>query len=66
MLASQEIMDRLKGGLAAFVVPAFEFHKQSDGVDPATFPADKTVSGRGVRRAKNKSIDLASSRAGVG
>ena len=40
---SQEIMSRLKGGLAAFVVPAFEFHKQADGVDPTTFPADKEV-----------------------
>ncbi|KAK4054922.1 hypothetical protein OIV83_000846 [Microbotryomycetes sp. JL201] len=41
MLASKEIMKRLQGGLAAFVVPAFEFHKQSDGVDPQTFPATK-------------------------
>ena len=43
ILGSAEIMQRLKGGLAAFVVPAFEFHKQSDGVDPATFPAEKAV-----------------------
>ncbi|TNY21080.1 glycosyltransferase family 49 protein [Rhodotorula diobovata] len=41
MLESPEIMQRLKGGLAAFVVPAFEFHKQSDGVDPLTFPSTK-------------------------
>ncbi|GAA5862442.1 hypothetical protein JCM1840_004183 [Sporobolomyces johnsonii] len=41
MLESTEIMGRLKGGMAAFVVPAFEFHKQSDGVDPMTFPATK-------------------------
>ncbi|GAA5958993.1 hypothetical protein JCM21900_000721 [Sporobolomyces salmonicolor] len=41
MLESTEIMARLKGGMAAFVVPAFEFHKQSDGVDPMTFPATK-------------------------
>ncbi|GAA5864453.1 hypothetical protein JCM3774_005132 [Rhodotorula dairenensis] len=41
MLDSPEIMDRLRGGLAAFVVPAFEFHKQSDGVDPSTFPSTK-------------------------
>ncbi|ORY75618.1 glycosyl-transferase for dystroglycan-domain-containing protein [Leucosporidium creatinivorum] len=40
---SAEIMARLKGGLAAFVVPAFEFHKQADGVDPTTFPADKAA-----------------------
>ncbi|GAA5877078.1 hypothetical protein JCM16303_006160 [Sporobolomyces ruberrimus] len=41
MLESPEIMDKLKGGLAAFVVPAFEFSKQSDGVDPFTFPSTK-------------------------
>ncbi|BGP44885.1 hypothetical protein JCM10450v2_000700 [Rhodotorula kratochvilovae] len=41
MLESPEIMQRLKGGMAAFVVPAFEFHKQSDGVDPNTFPSTK-------------------------
>ncbi|BGP12834.1 hypothetical protein JCM10213_008096 [Rhodosporidiobolus nylandii] len=41
MLESPEIMARLKGGMAAFVVPAFEFHKQSDGVDPLTFPSTK-------------------------
>ncbi|GAA5980029.1 hypothetical protein JCM10908_001504 [Rhodotorula pacifica] len=41
MLDSPEIMQRLRGGLAAFVVPAFEFHKQSDGVDPNTFPSTK-------------------------
>lgn len=43
MLDSPEIMQRLKGGMAAFVVPAFEFHKQSDGVDPLTFPSTKEV-----------------------
>lgn len=43
MLESTEIMERLKGGMAAFVVPAFEFHKQSDGVDPFTFPSTKAV-----------------------
>ncbi|GAA6012574.1 hypothetical protein JCM11491_005439 [Sporobolomyces phaffii] len=41
MLESVEIMDKLEGGMAAFVVPAFEFHKQSDGVDPFTFPSTK-------------------------
>lgn len=43
MLGSIEIMSRLKTGNAAFVVPAFEFHKQSDGVNPDTFPATKAV-----------------------
>ncbi|KDE05441.1 hypothetical protein MVLG_04235 [Microbotryum lychnidis-dioicae p1A1 Lamole] len=41
ILGSEEIMARLRGGLAAFVVPAFEFAKQSDGVDPSTFPTTK-------------------------
>ncbi|GAA5832929.1 hypothetical protein JCM11251_000534 [Rhodosporidiobolus azoricus] len=41
MLESPEIMARLKTGMAAFVVPAFEFHKQSDGVDPLSFPSTK-------------------------
>lgn len=44
ILESEEIMMKLKSGTAAFVVPAFEFSKQSDGVDPETFPADKEVS----------------------
>lgn len=43
MLESPEIMARLKSGMAAFVVPAFEFHKQSDGVDPTSFPSVKEV-----------------------
>lgn len=43
ILGSAEIMSRLKGGMAAFVVPAFEFHKQSDGVDPDTFPTEKSA-----------------------
>ncbi|SCV68540.1 BQ2448_661 [Microbotryum intermedium] len=41
ILGSEEIMARLRGGLAAFVVPAFEFAKQSDGIDPFTFPTTK-------------------------
>lgn len=44
ILESEEIMIKLKSGTAALVVPAFEFSKQSDGVDPETFPADKKVS----------------------
>lgn len=43
ILGSAEIMSRLRGGTAAFVVPAFEFFKQSDGVNPDTFPANKKV-----------------------
>ena len=41
ILNSAEILTRLKSGLAAFVVPAFEFLKQADGVDPHTFPSSK-------------------------
>ncbi|BGP52945.1 hypothetical protein JCM8202v2_000502 [Rhodotorula sphaerocarpa] len=41
MLSSPDIMDRLRGGLAAFVVPAFEFHKQSDGELVKLVEADK-------------------------
>jgi glycosyltransferase-like protein LARGE len=41
ILQSPEIMSKLESGLSAFVVPAFEFSKQSDGVDPFTFPSTK-------------------------
>ncbi|GAA5899617.1 uncharacterized protein JCM6883_005275 [Sporobolomyces salmoneus] len=41
ILESPEIMSKLSSGLSAFVVPAFEFHKQSDGVDPFSFPSTK-------------------------
>ncbi|GAA5958430.1 hypothetical protein JCM3765_007874 [Sporobolomyces pararoseus] len=41
ILESREILEKLESGLAAFVVPAFEFSKQSDGVDPFTFPSSK-------------------------
>lgn len=56
MLSSPDIMDRLRGGLAAFVVPAFEFHKQSDGVDPTTFPSTKEAS-RGTAALEPHSRD---------
>ena len=41
ILESPEILSKLSSGLSAFVVPAFEFSKQSDGVDPFTFPSTK-------------------------
>lgn len=41
LLGSEEIMEKLREGMAAFVVPAFEFEKQEDGLDSATFPANK-------------------------
>lgn len=42
MLGSPAIMSKLAEGKAAFVVPAFEFTKQEDGLDASTFPSDKT------------------------
>lgn len=42
VLESPQIMSRLESGLAAFVIPAFEFSKQSDGIDPDTFPTTKS------------------------
>lgn len=39
-----EIVEKLRGGTAALVIPAFEYTKQDDGVDQSTFPRDKQVS----------------------
>ncbi|OAV91620.1 hypothetical protein PTTG_09892 [Puccinia triticina 1-1 BBBD Race 1] len=41
ILDSPELMDQLAAGTSAFVIPAFEYTKQSDGVDPDGFPSDK-------------------------
>jgi hypothetical protein len=41
ILNSPAIMSKLREGQAAFVVPAFEFSKQEDGLDAATFPTTK-------------------------
>lgn len=38
-----EVVQRLREGTAALVVPAFEYVKQEEGVDQRTFPADKKV-----------------------
>ncbi|KAG6902366.1 hypothetical protein C0995_000928 [Termitomyces sp. Mi166 len=38
---SRHIMDKLSGGNAALVIPAFEYTKYSDGLDPSDFPRDK-------------------------
>ncbi|KAG5715027.1 Glycosyltransferase-like protein LARGE2 [Termitomyces sp. T112] len=35
------IMDKLRRGNVALVVPAFEYTKYSDGLDPSVFPRDK-------------------------
>ncbi|KAG2222373.1 hypothetical protein INT45_006895 [Circinella minor] len=39
--SNPDIMDRLRDGRTALVVPAFEFEKQADGNDWKTFPANK-------------------------
>ncbi|KAI9025082.1 glycosyl-transferase for dystroglycan-domain-containing protein [Phycomyces nitens] len=39
--SSPEIMAKLRSGRAAFVVPAFEFIAQEDGLNSTTFPATK-------------------------
>jgi len=41
---TSELMERFIRGNLAFVVPAFEYARQEDGLDPETFPHDKTVS----------------------
>jgi len=40
---SEEVMEKLRQGSAALVIPAFEFVKQEDGVNSKTFPKDKKV-----------------------
>jgi hypothetical protein len=40
---SKAVMDKLRDGHAALVVPAFEYVKASEGADQETFPRDKTV-----------------------
>ncbi|KAG6920176.1 hypothetical protein DXG01_004945 [Tephrocybe rancida] len=35
------VMDKLRRGNAALVVPAFEYTKYTDGLDPSAFPKDK-------------------------
>ncbi|GLB37762.1 putative D-isomer specific 2-hydroxyacid dehydrogenase family protein [Lyophyllum shimeji] len=41
MKNTPHIMDKLRGGKAAFVVPAFEYAKYTDGIDHSAFPKDK-------------------------
>ena len=40
---SKAVMNKLKEGASAFVIPAFEYIKFNDGIDQATFPRDKQV-----------------------
>ena len=41
---TRKLMERFIRGNLAFVVPAFEHAMQEDGLNPDTFPHDKTVS----------------------
>jgi len=41
ILDSAELIGQLERGSSAFVIPAFEYTKQSEGVDPEGFPRDK-------------------------
>ncbi|KAG6878195.1 hypothetical protein C0993_010956 [Termitomyces sp. T159_Od127] len=38
---TRHIMDKLRGGNTALVIPAFEYTRYSDGLDPSAFPRDK-------------------------
>jgi glycosyltransferase-like protein LARGE len=58
ILSSPVILSKLREGTAAFVVPAFEYNKQEDGVDVETFPKDKEV--RGTERLVLKARQLLS------
>ncbi|EPT00461.1 hypothetical protein FOMPIDRAFT_128238 [Fomitopsis schrenkii] len=40
-LSSGDVIQRMRGGRAALVVPAFEYTDLADGVDQRTFPSDK-------------------------
>jgi hypothetical protein len=40
---SKAVMNKLKEGASAFVIPAFEYVKFKDGINQATFPRDKQV-----------------------
>ena len=42
-LASADVLQRMRDGRAALVVPAFEYTDLADGVDQKTFPTDKEV-----------------------
>jgi hypothetical protein len=40
---NQIVMDKLRAGNSAFVIPALEYAKQQDGKDPGHFPRTKSV-----------------------
>jgi len=41
---SESIKEQMRDGHSAFVIPAFEYVKDNEGVDLANFPKDKRVS----------------------
>jgi glycosyltransferase-like protein LARGE len=41
ILESTVIINKLRDGASAFVIPAFEYVKVKDGMDHAKFPRDK-------------------------
>ena len=41
--AGSEVMEKVRHGTAALVVPAFEFTKYEEGVNQSTFPRNKRV-----------------------
>jgi len=43
MQSSSQIMEKLREGHSAFVIPAFEYVKHKDGLDEAKFPREKQV-----------------------
>lgn len=55
ILNSPQIMDKLRDGHAAFVIPAFEFNVQEDGMDTSTFPTNKDEL---VQLVKENKIDM--------
>jgi hypothetical protein len=48
--SSKAVMDKLKGGRVALVVPAFEYVNRSEGMNQSTFPRDKEVCTRHHQR----------------
>lgn len=53
-----EIVQRLREGTAALVVPAFEYRKQEDGIDQRAFPMDKEVGGLAILDGPSSSFGL--------
>ena len=43
---THRLMEQFVQGTLAFVIPAFEYARQEEGIDPDVFPRDKTVSYR--------------------